>query len=299
MYLAEEALLEHLRRAGLVPRRLFEEDGLCLEVVSAGARILHALHMDDEVRTVVRPAPEQGAGERRYAVEMFVTRGGKPVKAYAGRLNVVYRRDASLGLSPLISAPEALRPYLVEEVSRQPERWRSAAVVQAREAAQAPAFEPGAGGARPFVWRWHVPYFYCHYNERLQMSGYLRLLEEVENLFLADRGLSIWTMLRKRRWIPVVPTARVEVLREAYMEEPLYTVYTLEGVTRNVTYDCRMDCYVQRGGSLVHTSVGHITHGYAIIDDRKGWRLVELDEPVVQALKGPGAAMAATPGRAS
>jgi hypothetical protein len=91
----------------------------------------------------------------------------------------------------------------------------------------------------------------------------------------------------------------VEVLREAYMEEPLYTVYTLEGVTKNVTYDCRMDCYVQRGGALVHTAVGHITHGYAVIEDRKDWRLVELDEPVVEALKGRGAPTAATSGRAS
>jgi acyl-CoA thioesterase FadM len=118
------------------------------------------------------------------------------------------------------------------------------------------------------------------------MSGYLRLLEEIQDLFLAGRGISIRTMLQRRRWIPVVPTAEVEILQEAYMEEPLYVVYTVEGVTRGMTYDCRMDCYVARGGSLFPTAVGRITHGYAVIEDRASWRLVPLDPATLRAIQG-------------
>ena len=47
------------------------------------------------------------------------------------------------------------------------------------------------------------------------------------------------------------------------MEEELYTVFTVEDVFKDLTYTARMDCYVLRGGRLVQTATGRITHGYA------------------------------------
>jgi acyl-CoA thioesterase FadM len=135
------------------------------------------------------------------------------------------------------------------------------------------------------MWRWRVPYFYCHYSTRAQHSGYLRLMEEVVDLFLSSRGISIRTMLDRHRWIPVVPRAGVSLLGEAMMEEEMYTVFTVEDVYKTFTYTARMDCYVHRDGRLVPTATGRITHGYAEIRNRRDWRLVEFDPPTVAALR--------------
>lgn len=69
------------------------------------------------------------------------------------------------------------------------------------------------------------------------------------------------------------------------MEEELYTVFTVEEVYKTFTYTARMDCYVRRGGELVPTAGGRITHGYATIVDRRDWRLVEFDAPTLAALR--------------
>ena len=136
------------------------------------------------------------------------------------------------------------------------------------------------------MWKWRIPYFYCHFTERIQHSGYLRIMEEVVDLFLADRGISIRRMLDDQKWIPVVPQARVEILREALMEEELYTVFTVEDVFKDLTYTARMDCYVLRGDELVQTATGRITHGYARILDRHAWEVVPFDERTLAALRG-------------
>ncbi len=145
-------------------------------------------------------------------------------------------------------------------------------------------------GVSAFVWKRRVPYFYCHYGARLQHSGYLRLLEEVVDRFLADRGISIRTMLEGRRWIPIVTNARVEMLREALMEEDIYTVFTVEKIFKRFTYTGRMDCYVVRGGELIRTATGRITHGYLELRSRDDWSLVSFDDATLEALKGEGAA---------
>jgi acyl-CoA thioesterase FadM len=122
----------------------------------------------------------------------------------------------------------------------------------------------------------------------MQMSGYLRQLEEVVDLFLADRGVSIHTLLAEQNWIPVVPHSSISMLAEAGMEEDLYTVFTVQDVFKGVTYTARMDCYVLRDGVLVPTATGSITHGYALIENRRDWSLVNFDERMLTALRGNG-----------
>jgi acyl-CoA thioesterase FadM len=152
-----------------------------------------------------------------------------------------------------------------------------------------------AGATNGIVWRWRVPYFYCHFSERMQHSGYLRVMEEVVDLFLGQRGISIRTMLAGRRWIPVVPNARVRILAPAYMEEELVTVFTVEQVFKNLLYTARMDCYVRRAGQLLPTATGRITHGYAEVVDRRTWRHVPFDEETLAALGGETPAVAPAP----
>lgn len=157
-----------------------------------------------------------------------------------------------------------------------------------------PVLDRLTAGRNAYGWRAPVRYSYCHFTEWLQLSGYLRLLEEAVDRFLADRGISIATLLAGRRWIPVVPRSRVEILAEARMEEELYTVYTVEEVFKDATYTSRLDCYVRRDGALVPTATGSITHGYAVIESRRDWRLVAFDDHVLRALAGP---VPAGPGR--
>ena len=291
MYLVEEAILEHFRESGWAPRDMFENHGLCLEILDSNVRILHALHMDDKVKIHVTPKSKAGESELAYGVELFVSRDGKELKALTGKVRAQFRQDLS-GVTNPVSLP-ALAPYTVPEIKRSRPGLQSTDLdLQSRG-----TVNPGdelikrvvPEDANAFVWKWHIPYFYCHFTERIQHSGYLRLMEEVVDLFLADRGISIWNMLETKKWIPVVPSASVEILQEAYMEETLYTVYTVEDIFKDATYISRMDCFVQRGNSLIKVATGRITHGYAVIENRKDWSLVALDEKTLQALRGKSA----------
>jgi len=131
-----------------------------------------------------------------------------------------------------------------------------------------------------------VPYYYCQFSEHLQFSGYVRAMEEVVDRFLADRGLSVSTMLRTRGWIPVVSRARIGVLADVAMEETVHTVFTVTDVLKDLGFDARMDCYVRRDETLVHTATGRILHGYAVASGPGAGGLATLDGPTVAALTG-------------
>jgi hypothetical protein len=74
------------------------------------------------------------------------------------------------------------------------------------------------------------------------------------------------------------------MLRDAIMEETIYTVFKMDFIFRDATYTHTMDCYVERDGTLVHTASGEITHGYAKNVSRREWKLVSFDEVTVDAL---------------
>lgn len=288
MYLAEEAVLSHLRQCDVIPRKLYEQFGICTEILQSEARILHALHMDDAVKIEVKLQPNNLDKKLVFSVQMFVQEDGKEIKAYTGKVKLLFRFDTS-GIVPISSdrLPLEISPHISTDLESTaeiplgnltPDRSLSIHENIRRELIEK--------NANAFIWKWHVPYFYCHFNDRLQHSGYLRIMEEVVDLFLADRGISIRTMLNSQKWIPVVPNASIEIMREAVMEETIYTVYTVEEIFKEATYTSRMDCYVEREGSLIHTASGKITHGYAKIQNRRDWSLVNFDEKTINALKG-------------
>jgi acyl-CoA thioesterase FadM len=296
MYLIEEAVLEAVRQSTPGAQALFEAHGLGVDIVDSDARILTALHIDDVARTEVTRQPDDGAGELAFRTVTWLDRPGRaPLKAVTAKVRVVLRRVAG---AP--ETPAELAAVTVPDIRRVPASapprpsfgvaTEGAAMTIGRGvvgAADETARSLGAG-SNALVWKWRIPYFYCHFTERIQHSGYLRLMEEVVDLFLADRGISIRRMLTDQKWIPVVPQARVEILREALMEEELYTVFTVEDVFKDLTYTARMDCYVLRGDELVQTATGRITHGYALILDRHAWEVVPFDDRTLAALRGEG-----------
>lgn len=290
MYCVEEAILEHFRAHGIGPRHLYEQKGLCLEIIDSNVRILHALHIDDLVDIEVVPVTGGPVDALRMTVTVTVPREGKPLKAVTGSVEVVLRLDDSIVTAQAAAGDSQLAPYTCTRITqRQPHCIPMDGPATARAPGAIPAdvvraLNPDHDNA--FIWQWRVPYFYCHYNDRLQHSGYLRLMEEVLDLFVAERGISIRTLLEKKKWIPVVPQASLRILEEALMEETIYTVFTVEDIFKDTTYRARMDCYVARHGALVHTATGVITHGYAAVEGRRDWNLVTFDAEVSAALRG-------------
>jgi acyl-CoA thioesterase FadM len=278
-YLVEEAVLDHFRQAGLPARALYEEHGLGLDLVSIDSRILHAFHMDDIADAEVIPWTKDEDATLGFKVTIRFERDGEVRKAVTSKVRVSLRVDTYLEAAGEVPAP--LARFAVAALGDDLERAEPVAA-PAEEAILAEL----TAGSNAYAWKWNIPYPYCHFTERLQMSGYLRLMEEGKDRFVADRGISIKTLLDDRRWIPVVPRSDIRILDEALMEEDLYTVYTVEEVFKDYTYTSRMDFYVLRDGRLVKTATGRIVHGYAVIENRRDWSLVSLDQRVIDAVSG-------------
>jgi acyl-CoA thioesterase FadM len=265
MYLAEEAVLAWFRERGLGPSSLFHESGLCLSIVDSSVQLPAVLDVDDEV------AAEATGGPSEFTVRLRARRPGGPT-VLRGRVRVLAVREPGTARYPV---PEPLRGCVVDGIG----------------AAGGPdPPDPGTlAGLRDsglLLWSWRVPYYYCHFSRRIQHSGYVRALEEAVERFLAGRGLSIGTVLDTRGWIPVVSRARVGLLGEVAMEETVHTVLEVVDVLKNLTFEARMDCYVERGGALAHVATGRILHGYAVARGPDAGRLAQLDPATVAALTG-------------
>lgn len=289
-YLAEEAVLEHFRTTGLSAHTLFEDHALCVELVDIDTRITLAIHTDDLVDAVVRSDTTAGDEELTFTVSLFVQRDGERKKAARSKVSVLLRCDQSF--EPPAEAPGGLYPFTTCRIDRAevdpapiPSLSRPQAIVRNARGEDQVLAEL-VRDANAFAWRWRIPYFYCHFSERLQMSGYLRQLEEVVDLFLADRGVSIKRLLDEQRWIPLVTQSSITMLAEVGMEEDLYTVFTVENIFKNLNYTARMDTYVLRKGNLLRTATGHITHAYGEILSRREIKVVEFDRRLRTALEG-------------
>lgn len=275
-YMVEEAVLDHLRQRGFPAGQLYERYGLCTDITDLDTKIMTAFHIDDLATATVSQVEWDGP-ELRLVVEFTVDRG-KPVKAVKSKVSVSLRLDPH-GFDAE-DAPAELAPHVVESIAATSEQAVPILV------GEADPLDVLTAGRNAFGWAWRMPYFYCHFTERVQMSGYLRQMEEILDLFVEDRGVSIKKLLDEQNWIPVVPKSRITFLDEAKMEETLYTVFTVEHVFKRVTFTARMDCYVLRDGVLVPTATGTITHGWAVIENRADWSLVDFDDRLTDALTG-------------
>jgi len=267
MYLAEEAVLAHFRQLGLGIRCLFEEHGLLLEIVANEGRILHALKLDEPVTTTVTPKASGRADLLTFVIAMFVERDGKTLKTYSGVVCVVFKRDRSLGMVPGETGKGMLESY-VTECACDPRGGQGFA----------------STGKPSLNWTFNIPYFYCHGNERLKMSGYLRLMEEADARFCTQQHIDVHALLQEKRWIPAVPSASVRILNEAYMNEELNLMYEVNDVIKSSLYKCRLTAQVWRRGERITVAEGEIVHAYAQILSRKDWSMVHFDLGVLTAI---------------
>ena len=216
---------------------------------------------------------ELTGGPDRFSVRLTARRDGAPT-VLRGTLSVVLLpAGPDVGAGTSAGLPPELGP---------------AAAASYPAGRAGPAADPGAVPAGGFAWTWRIPYYYCQFSDRIQHAGWVRAMEEVVDRFLADRGISVGTLLRERGWIPVVSRARVTQLADATMEETVHTVFSVVDVLKGVGFDARTDSYVRRGDRLVHVATGRILHAYAIARGPGAGGLAELDEPVVEALTRGG-----------
>lgn len=286
-YLLEEAVLTYFRERGYAPADLYHTYGLGLEIVDSSIQLPQALNIDDEVTVTVTSATKQRGNGLALTVRFDATRNAgnagdaDEANVLTGKVRVALVREKNApGQEP---GPSNIEGFVVSEVSEVAGTAQEPTAVNGDEDV-ARVLTPEDSNA--FLWSWRVPYFYCHYSERLQHSGYIRAMEEVVDRFLHARDLSIGDMLTERGWIPVVSRARVQMLADVRMEETVHTVFTVEDILKNSLYTARFDTYVVRGGQLVHTSTGSIMHGYVISRGEGVGTLAEFDERARNALLG-------------
>ncbi|WP_018680605.1 hypothetical protein [Actinokineospora enzanensis] len=255
LYLAEEAVLGWFRDRGDGPARLYHDCGVGLSVVDVSALLPAVLEVDDVVTAEV-----ERISVDRFAVRLRAREGETVLRA---KLRVALVRDHDR-TAPVVPVPDDLTELVVDEV-----------VADAPEAEEA-----------DYSWTWRIPYFHCQYSDRMQMSGYVRAVEEVVDRFLADRGISVGRFLTERGWIPVVSRASVRMFGDAHMEEEIRTSFTVTGILRDMVFDGRVDFDVHRDGEWVRVAQGQILHGYAISRGPDAGGVAELDPPTVVALLG-------------
>ncbi|MEM8610944.1 MAG: hypothetical protein AAGF93_02920 [Cyanobacteria bacterium P01_H01_bin.105] len=300
-YMAEEAILQYFKAKELGIGMLYKTYGLGFEVVGSSIRIPKLVRLDDSVRIQLKPILASDSLEQAFSIEMLVN----SEVAVSSTLKVLFRRVRDVPAAT--DLPEALKAYVVSDIDRYPlnKSQDSLAMIASkqsnnigsRDSSSLSREVTGVEDAiiqtiapkeeNNFAWKWHIPYFYCHYSKWMQHSGYLRLIEEVVDLFLKARGISIWSMLESHAWIPFVSQAEVELWQDAFMEETIYTVYTVEKVVKDFLYTSRVDFYVVRGDKPIQTARGRITHGYARLSDNpEVFELARFDQKVLNALHG-------------
>lgn len=290
-YLVEKAVIEHFRRSGVPVGRLYEAHGLGFDVVSIDTRIPVALTVDDEVDIQIDPTTKDGAAELTFKVAMSVVRDSEAKTAVTSTVKVVLRRDESdVRMTRREPGPDGLGQFVVDRIGgAEPGEQVAAlgpALVSGGCTDDDPVLEQLLAGRNGYAWKFRIPYPFVHFFDRLQMSGYLRLMEEAKHRFVDARGISIATLLDRKNWIPAVTHSKLRLLDEALLEEDLYVVYTVDNIFKNLLYTSRLDCYVVRDGRLVQTATGAITHAYGVVENGNQGRLVQWDDEVARAFRG-------------
>jgi acyl-CoA thioesterase FadM len=276
MYLVEEAVLHWFRERGYGPQRLYREFGVGWEIVDCSAQFLSLLEIDDEVTaeaTLVQPG--------YFSVGLRTRRDRECSTLLKAKVRVALVQETSSAEREAL--PESLTAMLVRDVAA------ASNGAERRDLSLKPGQDPESTlteqNRQLFLWPWRARYVHCHYSDRVQHSAYVRALEEVVDRYLADRGISVGRMLKEYRWIPVVSRARVQALADVHMEETVHTTFAVEEIMKGLTYSARMECYVQRGGTMVHTATATILHGYAASTGPDAGRLQAMDQQTQAALQ--------------
>jgi acyl-CoA thioesterase FadM len=286
MYLCEEAVVAYFRAQALGPSHLLANCGLSLEIVDMRLRLKEGIRVDDEIEALLALTDAAEGGRILFKVQLLrwsEREGEKSVVASGKAAAILCELHENFGVD--VAVPAALKGAVHRSLEAAAGSHEAPVLIPPELAGAeiGRALQPPDKSS--FVWKWRIPYFYCHDTYRLQHSGFVRIMEEVVDLFLQDKGISIRTMLDTRNWIPVVTDARVRLLADAKLEEEVYTLYEVEEVIKDMIYTAAMRCFVRRGDRLVPVAEGRISHAYVHITEREvGTRIATFDADVLAAL---------------
>lgn len=134
------------------------------------------------------------------------------------------------------------------------------------------------------VWRKKIKYFHCYYRYELAHTAYIKAVEEIEDVFLSERNISISKMLKTRDWIPFVSSSNIEIRENAFLDEELIMVFSISRIFKECLYEADIDFYVERDNILINVAKGRITHGYTYIENTNKWSMVNFDNETIKAL---------------
>jgi len=273
MYLSEEALLEFFRIHKISQRDLYLKYDVNLEIRFSKIDIIKAVNTDDELDTVVYLDPKS-------SFPLFI------IKSYVGdtlyfksKIQVLFNVAGNINEIKDINLKQLITKG-VESNSR----------IQVDKEIKLRKEEPlevlkEYFSSDAFVYKKRIPYYYCHYNNYVLHSGYVRFIEEAVDLFLESRGLSIKRMLQEKKYIPFVSNTNINIIDHAEMEEDIYIVFKVNDVYKDAVYLSNIYFYVKRNEKLQLMAFADITHGYSVIHDKANWNMVTLDQSIVSALK--------------
>ena len=262
MYLAQEAVIDHMRERGVGPQRVFAQLGLRLKIAESSFAFLSLLESDD---TVLAEVTRTRLG--RFQVRLLRERctGGIPLAKGYIEAGYTSSETRSAGAQLPLDVQSFMAPDAASHGNEEPHPE-----VKLRDA----------------LWSWKARYYLCQFSDCVQHSAYIGALEETVDRYLAARGLSIGRVLVDRKWIPVVSRARVRVLADVRMEEVVHTTFVVDDVFKTMGYSGRMDCYVEREERVLRVATASIVHGYAIAEGEGVGQLTALDDPTITALSG-------------
>ncbi len=256
-YLAEHALLDYCAATTASVSELVHEQGLGVDLRRMSARLPQPLFVEDEIVFDVHSAqPRVSDGTTATFAARTLGEGSRTVMK--GR------------------AEYCLRPL------ERPGSWRGRPV-------EVPAEAPVVGLGDPHVWSQQIPYFYCRYSDPVQFDGYVRMVEDGVDRFLAAKGLSIPTVLRDRGWIPAVTEFHISSTTPVYMGEDVQVSVWLTDITADMLFALAFDFSVLRDGQKISACRAQITHGYAATSGDVKGGLRRLDGDVKALLRGGSA----------
>lgn len=253
--LAEEALVNWFRVRGISPSVLSERYGREFSVVDWSGLVAGVVSLDDEVVASAVPV-----GVRYFNVQVAVRDGDAERVALRARVTAVLVRRPGTFEEP------------VEEVSGM--------LVDRLDDVGMERVGVGVAGWRRSL---RVPMDGCHHGGRMQHSAHVRVLTELAEAFVEDRGLPARRLLDEHGLVMIMPRMRVRLLADAYAGEVLQTGFEVHQAIGGNRLDCRFDAHVEREGRLVPVAVGMLLLGFAHVDDMGG-HAAELGADMIERL---------------
>jgi acyl-CoA thioesterase FadM len=268
--LAEEAVVNWFRVRGFTPTVLYETYGLEFSIIDCSSLLFGVVTVDDEIVASAEPV-----GPRYFNVKLSVRRGETQAVALRTRVTVVMVRRPGWSAE----LPEELLGMAIDEIDR----------IRTAVDSHDPEFEARdldsriTNDALGWYRSWRVPMANCHYSGRMQYSGFIRVLDELAELFLEDKGLPVGELLDTRGWTMVMPRVRVRVLADAYAGDLMHTTYEVHQVVGQKLFDCRFDAHVQRDDRRIPVATGILLQGFASLDDMSG-KAVDIGPDIIEKM---------------